>query len=218
MNLQELTQLVSLGEGPYIEFKRKVPNPERITKEIIAFANTHGGRLILGVGDSGEIIGVRDAEEEEFALRTALMEHSNPVVGVNTERIPVTNKRDVILVNVPESVKKPHFLVDGKTRNSRIAYVRVDDMSVEASIEAIRLMRSQKQVQDVVFEFGEKEQILMRYLDRYGRITVDQFASLANVPAQSASHTLVLLTRANVLRLHSDVKSDYFTLAYDVSE
>jgi sulfite reductase beta subunit-like hemoprotein len=56
--------------------------------------------------------------------------------------------------------------------------------------------------------------MLMRYLDNYGRITVKQFASLANISDRSASRTLVLLTRANVLRLHADHRHDYFTLAY----
>ena len=55
MTLQELNQLASLGEGPSLEFKRKVPRPERIAKEVIAFANTRGGRLLLGVDDDGTI-------------------------------------------------------------------------------------------------------------------------------------------------------------------
>ena len=54
----------------------------------------------------------------------------------------------------------------------------------------------------------------MRYLDSYGRISVSQFASLANISPHAASHTLVLMARANVLHLHSDPKEDYFTLAY----
>lgn len=218
MNLQELTQLVSLGEGKFIEFKRQVPKPERIAKEIIAIANTNGGRLLLGVGDDGTIVGVRDAEEEEYALRQALNEHCDPPVEFTTVRIPVTTKREVILVNVPESQKKPHFLVNGATNGRRSAYVRVDDKSVEASKEAVRLMRAEHLSEGVVFEFGEKEQMLMRYLDHYGRISVAQFAGLANVPIRIASQTLVLLTRANVLRLHTGLKEDYFTLAYAPSE
>jgi predicted HTH transcriptional regulator len=215
MNLQELTQLVSLGEGPFMEFKRRVPRAERMAKEIIAFSNTRGGRVLLGVDDDGTILGVRDAEEEEFALREALGSHTDPLVDVSIERISVTPKRDVILVTVPESGRKPHFLVNAGENGQRVAYVRVDHMSVEASREAVRLMRTAS-TSDVVFEFGEKEQVLMRYLDRYGRITVVQFASVANIPPRIASHTLVLLTRASILRLHTDVGDDYFTLAYDV--
>ncbi len=216
MNLQELAQLVSLGEGPFVEFKHKVPRPERIAKEVMAFANTRGGRLLLGIADDGSVVGVRDAEEEEFALREALRDHCDPPVEYHSERVPVTGRRDVIVVSVPESTFKPHYLVNGETDGAaqKTVYVRVEDMSVEASREAVRLMRVEKKPGDVLFEFGEKEQMLMRYLERYGRITVNQFARLANISRSRASQTLVLLTRANVLRLHTDVKHDFFTLAY----
>lgn len=217
MTLQELNQLVALGEGSHLEFKRKVPKAERIAKEVIAFANTNGGRLLLGVDDDGTVVGVRDAEEEEFVLHHALSAHCDPPVAYNAERVQVTNRREVIIVYVPASKDKPHFLVNGATENGapgRTAYVRVDDKSVEASRESVRLMRADPSAEKVTFEFGEKELMLMRYLEKYGRITVRQFASLANIPRRSASQTLVLLTRASILRLHTDAKHDYFTLAY----
>lgn len=211
MTLQEVNQLASLGEGSHLEFKRKVPRPERIAKEIIAFANTRGGRLLLGVDDDGTVVGVRDAEEEAFALEHALNAHCDPPVAFETEHVVVSNRRFVIVVHVPESDTKPHFLVNGG--EPRVAYVRVDDKSVEASREGIRLMRNGGAAK-VTFKFGDKELMLMRYLEEYGRITVRQFASLANLPRRRASQTLVLLTRANILRLHADPKQDYFTLAY----
>ena len=213
MTLQELSQLVSLGEGANLEFKRKVPKPARIAKEIIAFANTRGGRLLLGVDDNGAITGLRDVEEEEFVLRRALNQHSEPRVEFSVERVPIASRRDVVIVSVPESNSKPHFLV-GVNGDGRTAYIRVKDKSVEASPEAVRLMRTQEGGDGITFEFGEKELMLMRYLDSYGRITVKQFAKMANVPRRNASRTLVLLTRANVLRLHADHGHDYFTLAY----
>jgi predicted HTH transcriptional regulator len=57
MTLRELEQLVELGEGISLEFKRRVPQPERIAKEIVALANTNGGRIVLGVSDDGTIEG-----------------------------------------------------------------------------------------------------------------------------------------------------------------
>ncbi|MFK7846431.1 MAG: RNA-binding domain-containing protein [Rhodothermales bacterium] len=214
MKLEELSRLVLLGEGLTLEFKTKVPKAERIAKEVIAFANTSGGRLLLGVDDDGTIKGVRDSSEEEYALTEALGAHCAPPVEFTSERIPVSNKRNVILVRVPSSSRKPHKLVSADKEASGTVYVRVEDMSVEASREHVRLMNAKKKQDNVVFEFGEKEKVLMRYLENYGRITVAQFAKLVNIPARRASHTLVLLTKANVLQLHPGAKTDYFTLAY----
>lgn len=201
-----------MGEGLTLEFKTRVPKAERISKEVIAFANTSGGRLLLGVDDDGGIKGVRDAEEEEYALTAALEKHCRPPVKISTERIPISNKRNVILVRVPASSEKPHKLV--AENGEETVYIRVADMSVEASREHVRLMKNRNKADNVVFEFGEKEKVLMRYLENYGRITVAQFARVADIPKRRASHTLVLLAKANVLQLHPDSKTDYFTLAY----
>ncbi len=214
MTLQELNQLVALGEGLTLEFKRRVPRPERIAKEVIAFANTRGGRLLLGVDDSGTIVGVRDPDEEVFALRQALRRCATPPIAFTMERIAVEHRREVIVVTIEESARKPHFLRNGRHRQ---AYIRVEDRSIEASPEVLALMRAEKHPRNVVFTFGEKELLLMRYLEHYGRITVQQFAQLANLSRRQASRTLVLLTEANVLRLHPDEPHDYFTLAYSDS-
>ena len=215
MTLKELNQVISLGEGTHIEFKRKVPQPERIVKELIAFANTSGGQLLLGIDDDGSILGVKDAEEEEFALLNALDAHCKPPLSFSSERISITKKRDVIVVRVPPSRNKPHFLIEPDQNESKTAYIRVEDKSIEASREAVRLMRYKKSGKPVTFEFGQNELMLMRYLDTYGKITVSQFAKLSNISRRRASQTLVLMTKANVLRLHAHNKSDYFTIAYE---
>jgi predicted HTH transcriptional regulator len=216
MTIQELSRLVSLGEGSHLEFKRRVPRPERIAKEIIAFANTRGGQLLLGVDDNGTITGLRDVGEEEYALREALRSYCDPPVSVDIERIPIAHRRDVIIVRVGESTVKPHYLVDGSNTSARTAYIRVDDKSVEASPEALHLLESDSE-ERIVFEFGEKERLLMRYLDQYGRVTVQEYAQVANLTDEAAAATLVLLTRAGILRLHSGHHVDYYTVAYDSS-
>ncbi len=216
MTLQELKQLVSLGEGISLEFKHKVPHGERIAKEMIALANTQGGRILLGVSDDGTIAGVDDAAEEEFVLDRAMRRHVSPPVEYSTERIYTQTGRDVILVSVPESSQKPHHLIPGSDgiHGDGTAYVRVEEMSVEASPESIQMMHERQGETGITFQFGETESLLMRYLDDYGRITVAEFAKLADISPQEASDTLVRLARANLLQLHADREEDYFTLAY----
>ena len=72
MELKELYRLVRKGEGETLEFKRKAAHPEKIVREVVAFANTKGGDLLIGVDDNGTIPGVKYAEEEIFVLNKAI--------------------------------------------------------------------------------------------------------------------------------------------------
>jgi len=216
MTARELEQLVNLGEGLSVEFKRRVPQPERIAKEIVALTNTHGGRIVLGVDDDGTITGIDHASEEEFLLRQAVEAHCRPSVDYQTERIVVEPRCDVLVVTIPESSTKPHVVVrdPDEDREEGAAYVRVEAKSVEASPETVQELREQKDRSGVTFEFGETESLLMRYLDDYGRISVSQLAQLADIPPERASQTLLRLTKADLLHLHPDEDGDYFTLNY----
>jgi len=222
MNVDDLKRLVSLGEGLQIEFKHRVPRPDRIAREVIALANTRGGKVFLGVDDAGAVVGVKDPEEEIYALRVALDAHCEPPVRLSIEGVRVSRRREVLVVDVPESAQKPHFLVEeeleedapgaaGAPALKRTAYLRLGSHSVEASRESVRLMRAERNPSDVRFTFGDAEQQLMRYLERHERVTVRQYARLAALKERDASHALVLLTRARVLRHHADAGEDYFT-------
>jgi len=215
MTRRELEQLVDLGEGISLEFKRRVPQPERIAKEIVALANTNGGRIVLGVNDDGSIQGIDHASEEEFLLRQAVEAHCRPVVEYQTERVVVEPRCDVLVVTIEESNTKPHrVLVDGEADDEGTPYIRVEAKSIEASPETVAELRAQEDRSGVTFEFGETESLLMRYLDDYGRISVSQLAQLADISPERASQTLLRLTKADLLHLHPDEEGDYFTLNY----
>ena len=64
MNFGELQRLVRKGEGQFLEFKRKANHPEKIVKELVSFANSGGGTLLLGVSDDGKLNGVRNPHED----------------------------------------------------------------------------------------------------------------------------------------------------------
>jgi predicted HTH transcriptional regulator len=213
LGLGDVRRLAAMGEGPRLEFKKRIPEGSRVAKEVTAMANAHGGRLLIGVTDEGAVVGVRDSEEEEYSLQATLEAFCDPPVPHKTYRISISRRKEVILVEIPESPHKPHYVLGDPGEGRRQVYVRIEDMSVVASREAVRLMRHRDGSGDVRFEFGEKELVLMRYLDEYGRISVEQFARIAGVPRRAASHTLVLLTRAGLLVHHMDPGGDYFSVS-----
>lgn len=52
---ERLREVIAAGEGRQVEFKRGLPRDEKTARTLVAFANTRGGLLIVGVGDRGEL-------------------------------------------------------------------------------------------------------------------------------------------------------------------
>jgi len=214
MTREEVQRFVGNGEGQFVEFKLRVPEPARLAKEVIAFANSGGGRVFIGVDDDGTIVGVKDSAEEEFALQEALNRYCRPKMKWSSVRVPITSKRDVIVVTVGSSPKKPHFVLVKPRGRSGPAYVRVQDMSVEASPESIMLMRAERLDEGVHFEFGKTELLLMRYLEQYSKVTVPGFAQIGNLSKKEAGGILVTLTRAGILDQYREARGDYYMISF----
>lgn len=209
MTLQDVKVLATKGEGLRIEFKKKATFPEKIVRELIAFANTSGGDLLIGVDDDGTVSGQRYIEEEIFVMEKAIKEFIFPPLDYQLFSIQLNEKKGVAVFKVPISTQRPHYL---KEKDRKQAYIRVADRSVQASKEVWEILRRGKTPKDMVFTYGRKEEILMKALAESERITLKEFSKLANLPRFLASKTLVRLVLANVLQIHPQESEDFFTL------
>ncbi|MCR9130974.1 MAG: ATP-binding protein [bacterium] len=196
MSRQDLKNLIATGESSFLEFKHKVASPEKIAREIAAFANTTGGTILIGVSDNGELVGTESYMEEEFWLDEAA-KLCVPEIDIHMELLNIGNK-DIIIVNVPEAEKKPIYL---KGKKRRKVYVRQADESVLANEELIEVMKLGSQEEGITFEFGENEQLLFRFLNEYSEITVERFSTIINTTTYTAAKILVNLVSVGVLDL-----------------
>ncbi|MDF2158941.1 RNA-binding domain-containing protein [Algoriphagus sp. CAU 1675] len=213
MTLQEVKALASKGEGLNLEFKKKAAFPEKIVRELIAFANTEGGYLFIGVDDDGTVSGQRYIEEEVFVMERAIRELIHPVLDYGVETIKLNEKKGVAVFRIPISKNRPHYILEGVKKRG---FVRVEDRSVQASREMWEILRRSRVPKDTVFTYGKKEEVLMKYLGEEESITVSQFSKIARLPKFLASKTLVRLVLANVLQIHPQESEDYFTLKGEV--
>jgi predicted HTH transcriptional regulator len=216
----ELYDLIESGEGADIEFKRQFSSPEKIAREIIAFANTRGGYILFGVDDDGTVVGVRSEKSELEEIEHAAQFMIDPPVDIISENVHAGRGLDLVLIRVPESKNKPHTLVEYEIsgrrakEQSRVGYVRFEDKSVQASREVMSVMRAEHpEGPPLRLSIGYNEKTLFNYLELYGKITVEEFADLVNISRRRASKILVNLVRAGTVLLHSFEKEDFFTLA-----
>lgn len=213
MDLRALKELVKKGESENLEFKLKANHPEKIVREIVAFANTYGGMLLVGVGDDKSIPGLKFVDEEEYILVRAIERYCFPKISYQLERLSVTDDREVLIFRIPPSVDKPHFVLPDSPQDPKKAYIRLQDKSVQASKEVRQILKWKDRVQNVQFNYGRKEQVLMQYLAQQPSITIDEFIKVARIPQWLASKTLITLVLANVLTVRPDEAGDRYLLA-----
>lgn len=209
VHLRELKKLVSEGEGIQLEFKRKASYPEKIVRELIAFANTEGGTLLIGVDDDGSVPGVKYPEEEAHVVRQSLTNFCRPLLTYNESVIPLPDNRYVVRFDVPSSSKRPHYLAS--TKSDRETFVRVKDMSIKASAEMEELIRRSKKSRDIHFTFGDAEKKLMEYFNIHPTITLAEYRNFSGLNRFQASRKLILLVLANVLKITATERGDLYS-------
>lgn len=111
-----------------------------LKKEIIAFANTNGGIIYIGVQDSGEIIGVDNADFVMQQISNSLRDSIRPDVSMftNIELLQEHNKF-FIKLTISQGTKKPYYLSDKGLKPTGV-YVRSGTTAAPASEDAIRMM------------------------------------------------------------------------------
>ncbi|MBC6989727.1 helix-turn-helix domain-containing protein [Hymenobacter sp. BT491] len=206
--MSELRELIAQGEGERLEFKKKTTHPTRISRTLASLANTHGGRVLVGVDDDGRIVGVRDAEEEIYVLRQAAEHYVEPPLTLQFREVEEEG-RVVVIVTVAESSRKPHRaqVADGDWRG----YVRVRDESVQTSTITEKVLEKQP-TQFERIPLNKEELAVLDYLRTHPRITLSEYMKLLNLGKRRAFRTLIKLTLHGYIRHHDREKEPFYTL------
>lgn len=129
---------MELYETETVELK-EIYTPD-LKKEIVAFANTSGGTIFIGVRDNGEIIGVDNADFTMQQIANSMRDSIRPDISmfINIELLKEQNIQ-YIKITVEQGTKKPYYLSDKGLKPTGV-YVRSGTTSSPASEDAIRSM------------------------------------------------------------------------------
>lgn len=161
--LDEATYIYSLiDEGEHIEqdFKYEISDARKIARTLSAFANTQGGRLLIGVKDNGRIAGVR-GEEEMYMIEAAARLYCRPEVEV-TMRTYKVEGRTVVVAEVLRAEYRPVTALDEQGRGW--AYVRVADENILATPVHLGVWREHSNTRPAVLSFTHLEQSILELL------------------------------------------------------
>jgi predicted HTH transcriptional regulator len=203
-----LKSLIEKGENLQLDFKFEISNAKKMAKTFSAFANTHGGKLLIGVKDNGKITGIR-SEEEAYMAESAAHLFCKPLVPFHLKKWLVEG-RCVLEVSIPASIQRPHYAQN--EAGKWVAYVRVADQNIQANRIQVNVWKKESRQKGAWLRYGPEEKILMDYLSENTQITLSRFGKIARTSRLRAERILVNLILMNVIAMEHTEKTAYFRL------
>ncbi|MDQ1350444.1 MAG: ATP-dependent helicase RecG [Acidobacteriota bacterium] len=110
MEPTELLKIISRGEDSKHQFKESINNVDSLAAEMVAFSNSQGGMLIIGVTDNGQIAGLSmpDLNKLNNLISNAASQSVRPPINPFTENVQLPDGL-VVVVNIPAGVSKPYM-------------------------------------------------------------------------------------------------------------
>ncbi len=128
-----LEKLIAKGEGEQLDFKQSISNAKKIAKTLVAFANTTGGKLLIGVNDSGLIVGC-EIEEEMYMIDLAITQYCQPKIAVEFSVYEFDEMLNVLVVDVKNnSIKQAYFSLDDNDEWQY--YIRQRDKTIHTHVD-----------------------------------------------------------------------------------
>ena len=194
-----LQRLIKEGEHQQQDFKYRVSDALKLAKSVSAFANTDGGRLLIGVRDDGYMSGVR-SEEEIYMMHQAAYRYCRPEASIKFDTYHVEG-RTIVVATVPPSGRRPICVVDKEDKPR--AYIRIADENIVASPVHLAIWREAQNPQGAMMTYTETVRKLLAVMEGQ-RLTLNQIVKRSVIARHKVIALLARLIRFNIVRWDYD--------------
>lgn len=208
MDQKKLQNMILDGEHQNQDFKFAITDTKKIARSIAAFANTDGGRLLIGVKDNGKIAGI-ESDEEYYMIESAAKRHCKPPVNFETKKWDVEGKT-VLEIIIAKSKKRPHSAPDKDGKPTY--YVRVKDQNIVANRILTEVWKREKQPGGALLKIKYAESKLLKYLSIHGYITFSKFCGMASISPRKAEKILINLIHMKVIEMDITEKQVFYKM------
>ncbi len=203
-----LKKLIEGGENQQLDFKYCVSDSRKIARTLSAFANSVGGKLLIGVRDNGRIAGIK-SDEEIYMVDTAAHLFCRPEIDFSTKQHTAGGKT-VLEVEVTRGNNRPY---QARDENGKwLTYFRHNDQNLVANKVLLQVWRKEEKKSGVLVKFGKVENSLMEYLVKNGSITLSRFRKIARISSYKAESILANLILFKVLIMKASEKGFSYEL------
>jgi len=197
-----IRQLISQGEGLTLDFKYEISDARKIARTLVAFSNTEGGKLLIGVKDNGNIAGIQ-SEEEYHMIEGAARLYCKPEVHFMSRKWDI-NEKSILEIDIPKAEKRPFF---AQSKNGKwLAYIRINDQNILANRVLLKVWERENTKRGTYLRYGDLEKILLNYLSENPQITLSKFCRIAKISRKRAEDILVNLVIFDVIKMSLNEK------------
>ena len=127
--------LIDQGENQFIEFKEQKVHPDSIAKEMVAFANTQGGTILIGVSEQSGMCGVDDSKNWEEWVANISRHNIIPAIQADCLIVEIDGKK-IVVIDIPKGSDKPY------QTNKNLYHIRIGSTSrVASQAELMRMFQ-----------------------------------------------------------------------------
>lgn len=191
-----------------MDFKFEVSDSAKIARSLVAFANTDGGKLLVGVKDNGRISGIR-SEEEYYMIENAATRYCFPEVEFSSKEWNIEGRK-ILEVEIPKSRNIPHRAPDHNDRPK--AYIRVNDQNILASGIQMKIWNKNNTNKDIKFVYSDDARQFLKMFFDDKPLTLDEVLKSTKLSRYKSENMLADLVIMKVLVMVVDEVSASFLL------
>ena len=212
-----IQSLINEGEHQQQDFKYRVEDAVKLAKSVSAFANTDGGRLLIGVRDDGHMSGVRD-EEEIYMMHQAAYRYCRPQSSIKIDTFHVVppdsnigsrKLRTIVIATVPPSNRRPVYAIDEDGHQR--AYIRIADENIVASPVHLAIWREMQNPKGTMITYTDTVRKLINTLNDQ-HLTLNQLVRRSGIPRHKVITILARLIRFRIAQWEHTAQQFLFSL------
>ena len=207
-----IQNLIDQGENQVLDFKFEISDARKIARTLVAFSNTDGGKLLIGVKDNGKIAGIR-SEEEYHMLEAAADLYCRPVIPFEVQKWTILGKT-ILEVDIARADKRPCLAQNEHER--WLAYLRVADQNLLANRIMMKVWQKEKRKKGIFLEYSNAEKLLLDYLKTNDYITLSKFCRISKVRLQQAEEILSDFIVLEIIKISLSEKGARYSLISQV--
>jgi len=195
---EHIYNLIKQGEHQTLDFKHSITDSKKIARSLAAFANTDGGRLLVGVRDNGSIAGVK-SDEEFYMVQAAADMYCKPGIKFETKVCTIEGKT-VLEIIIPKVDEKQLIAAPNKDGISRV-YIRVNDQNFIVNNIYLKVWNKKKYGKGVLIRYNDEERVLFEYLEQHREITLNTYKKISGLSKFKAERILINLIVLDLLEI-----------------